>query len=465
MTHTDDTIAAISTPAGSGAIAIIRLSGKDAVSIADKAWKTQNNKSLMHQPANTIVYGSCMDGTAIIDDVVVSVFRKPRSYTGEDIVEIACHGSTYIQQQILHLMLNKGARLAEPGEFTLRAFLNGKMDLSQAEAVADLIAAEAKSTHKIAMKQMRGGFSSEIQNLRSKLLKIISLLELELDFSEEDVEFADRKELSGLLDEIKNLAQKLVRSFEYGNAIKKGVPVVIAGKTNTGKSTLLNALFKEEIAIVSDIAGTTRDSIEQTLNIDGILFRFIDTAGLRNTTDSIEKTGIERTQEKISKAKIIIQLADATASLNEIQQQLNSIQLLDYQQRIIALNKEDLTSQSAVHSVKNEVETRYPSSHVIAISAKNQQHVEELVYVLKKIFQQNAPGESDVVVNNARHYESLNGAKTAIDKAKTALKTGLSNDLVAFEVREVLHYLGLITGEIHDNEILEDIFKNFCIGK
>ena len=314
----NDIICAISTAPGNGAIAVVRLSGEESIALCDKVFLSPTNKRLIDQQANTLHFGSLMDGDRIIDEVVVSLFQGPRSYTGEDVVEISCHGSVYIQQQVLQLLTKNGARLAKPGEFTLRAFINGKMDLSQAEAVADLIASTSSSAHQVAIQQMRGGFSSEIAHLRDRLLHFISLLELELDFSEEDVEFADRKQLHDLLNNIHNLIQKLLKSFDLGNVIKNGVPVAIVGHTNVGKSTLLNRILNEEKAIVSDIAGTTRDVIEDVINIEGVSFRFIDTAGIRETSDTIETIGIERTYERISKASIILLKASVSSSTNRI---------------------------------------------------------------------------------------------------------------------------------------------------
>ena len=465
----NSTIAAISTPPGTGAIAVIRLSGLSAIEIADKVFVSPSKKKLAGQAPNTIHYGFIYDNDVPVDEVMVGLFKSPHSYSGEDIVEISCHGSQYIQQRILELLTMKGARLAQPGEFTLRAFLNGKMDLSQAEAVADLIASSSRSFHKVAMNQMRGGFTEEIKKLRQRLLNFISLIELELDFSEEDVEFADRVKLNELVDEIEQELGKLRDSFSFGNALKKGVPVAIVGKTNAGKSTLLNLLLKEEKAIVSDIEGTTRDFIEDTVSIDGIPFRFIDTAGLRHAKDEIEKIGIERTHLKIRQADIILLLLDPKdpdeklfKSVSEIKEMINETG----KKLVVIINKIDLVQDSALKQTTNRLKNNLTDSdRLIAMSAKKGDNLGLLEKNLCELVHVENVDNNDVIVTNARHFEALNKSYEAILRVQGGLKTHISGDLLAQDIREVLHYLGEITGEITNDEILGNIFGNFCIGK
>ncbi len=493
------TIAAIATPRGQGAIAVIRLSGENAFPICDKIFRLAgSDKTLSELPEKTLHYGTIHENGKNIDQVLLSVFRLPRSYTGEDVIEISCHGSVYIQQKILQLLISHGAALAKPGEFTQRAFLSGKMDLSQAEAVADLISSESAAFHKVAMQQMRGGFSSEIKALRSRLLDFISLVELELDFGEEDVEFADRKELKSLLNNIFRMIESLTSSFAFGNALKNGIPVVIAGKPNAGKSTLLNILLKEEKAIVSEIPGTTRDSIEDVIHLEGISFRFIDTAGIRETSDAIEIMGIKRTMEKIRMAEIILLIVEATDTNDHINHLLEGLQRkpeFDNKKIILLLNKCDLLpekpektsagskqfagtgkfSSSAMESLPGEAGKAFAdkdcfpalkeNDHVLEISAKTHNGLEELKTLLVSIVQQGKPGENDVVVINIRHYEALKNSLNAVTRASEGLENQLPGDLLAMDIREVLHYLGEITGEITTDEILGNIFKNFCIGK
>ncbi len=467
----ESTICAISTPPGNGAIAIVRLSGKDALTITDKVFSSRKESiSLVEQEANTIHYGTLSDGTEIIDEVLVSIFKSPHSYTGEDLVEISCHGSEYIQQRILQLLIKNGAQHAGPGEFTMRAFLNGKMDLSQAEAVADLIASDAKGSHQLAIRQMRGGFSREIAGLREKLLHFISMIELELDFGEEDVEFADRTELVLLLDEIKELTQSLIDSFQKGNVIKNGVPVAITGKPNVGKSTLLNYLLNEDKAIVSHIAGTTRDVIEDVLTIDEFRFRLIDTAGLRKTKDTIETLGIEKTYEKIDKAYVILYLIDANQPIAEINRLIGKIKKrMDKTDKklVVLLNKVDFLTEKEL--AERKLKKNFPQldkrDHLLCISAKNKYNLKTLYELLPKIIRENGASQPDVIVSNTRHFEALSKAKEALDRAVTGLDTGMSSDFLAQDIREVLHYLGEITGQITNDEVLGNIFKNFCIGK
>jgi tRNA modification GTPase len=459
------TICAIATAPGMGAIAVIRLSGNDAIAIADSVFKSpKSGKKLDGQLPNTAHFGSIEYQNVTIDEGLFLVFKQPHSYTGEDVVEITCHGSVYIQQQILQALTQSGARLAEPGEFTLRAFLNGKMDLSQAEAVADLIASESGAAHKMAMKQMRGGFSAEIGKLRDQLLHLCSLLELELDFSEEDVEFADRTALKKLLDEIHTVIKHLTDSFSLGNVIKSGVPVAIVGKPNVGKSTLLNTLLQEDKAIVSEIAGTTRDAIEDVINIKGIRFRFIDTAGIRQTTDTIESLGIERTFSKINQASVILLLVDAKHSKEEIQQQINELKLSSDQHLIVIINKIDLHNEAEIAAKLGGANTFAPNP-TLFLSAKHHLHTDQLHELLLDTVQSQALQASDVVVSNTRHYEALKNALEASTRALTGIDTSLPSDLIAQDIREILHYLGQITGEITTDEVLGNIFKNFCIGK
>lgn len=463
------TIAAISTAPGVGAIAVIRLSGEEAIKIADKVFKSPTNKKLSSQPGNTLHFGMIKDDEKIIDEVVASVFKAPHSYTGEDIVEISCHGSLYVQQKILELLVLKGARLAKPGEFTLRAFMNGKMDLSQAEAVADLIASTSESFHKVAVDQMRGGFTTELRKLREKLLHFVSLIELELDFSEEDVEFADRKQLKELVSGIAALLRMLKDSFRYGNALKNGIPVAIVGKTNSGKSTLLNLILKEEKAIVSEIAGTTRDYIEDTISLGGFVFRFIDTAGLRHTEDTIEKIGIERTYKKMEQASVILHLVDAHEKEDSICKSVHNIKKrLDPNDKklIVILNKSDLLTDDDLKNKKEVLKSILDKDDVvIGMSAKNGLNLNKLENELLSYVKMTEKAQSDVVVTNVRHFEALTNSHEAILRVLTGLDNQIPGDLMAQDIREAMHYLGEITGEITTDEILGNIFKNFCIGK
>jgi tRNA modification GTPase len=462
--ETNTTICAIATSPGNGAIAVIRLSGKEAVSITDKLFKSPTGKHLKKQAPNTIHFGSIFFKNKLIDEVLVSLFKAPHSYTGEDVVEISCHGSTYVQQKLLQCLTESGATLAKPGEFTLRAFINGKMDLSQAEGVADLIASESDAAHKMAMNQMRGGFSAEIGKLRDQLLHLCSLLELELDFSEEDVEFANRADLKRLVNQIHGVIQHLTDSFSLGNVIKSGVPVAIVGKPNVGKSTLLNTLLQEERALVSEIAGTTRDSIEDVINIQGIRFRLIDTAGIRHTTDTIESLGIERTFSKISQASVILLLTDAVCTKAEIQRQIEALKLSADKQLIVIINKIDLYNEKEIEERigGHDAFAPYP---VLFLSAKHHYHTDALHELLLSSVHAKTLKTSDVVVSNARHYEALKNALEAASRASNGLDISMPSDLIAQDIREILHYLGQITGEITTDDILGNIFKNFCIGK
>lgn len=460
------TICAIATSPGMGAIATIRLAGDQAISITDKVFKSKKaGKKIADQTANTLHFGTIHDNDEIIDEVLISLFRAPHSFTGEDIVEISCHGATYIQQRILQLLIKEGARMARPGEFTQRAFLNGKMDLSQAEAVADLIFSTNASAHKVALKQMRGGFSNEISKLRAEMLHFIAMIELELDFSEEDVEFADRTQLLELTNKIEKLLKKLADSFKLGNVIKNGIPVAIVGETNVGKSTLLNALLNEEKAIVSDIHGTTRDVIEDVVNIEGTAYRFFDTAGIRETKDTIENLGIERTYSKLEQAEIVLLVTDLMNPITLILERIDKIRArINDQTLIIVGNKADLAGSVKTKELIDSIILN-ENEDIVFISAKNQQNIHSLIELLKENAGLQNLDTNDVIVTNIRHFEALTNAHTAVMRVINGLNSGISGDFVAQDIRECLHYLGEITGEIATDEVLGHIFKNFCIGK
>lgn len=459
-----DTIVALATPSGAGAVAIIRVSGKDAITLVNGIFKSIKNKDLTTQKTHTLHLGHIVDGERVIDQVLVSVFKGPNSYTGENTIEISCHGSTFIQQQIIQLCLRKGAKMAQAGEFTMRAFLNGKLDLSQAEAVADLIASDNEASHQIAMQQMRGGFSSEIAKLREQLLNFASLIELELDFSEEDVEFADRTQFKELIDRIEFVLKRLIDSFAVGNVIKNGIPVAIVGEPNVGKSTLLNALLNEERAIVSDIAGTTRDTIEDELVIDGIGFRFIDTAGIRETKDIVESIGIQKTFEKIEAAQVVIYLIDGaklnSSSLDEIKVELEKLKnKYPLKPLLVVCNKKDLLSAEQITQYQANIE------NLMLMSAKENVGVEELKQALLGFVNTGALRNNETIVTNTRHYDSLLKALEEIEKVKWGLQTNLSADLMAIDIRQALYFFGEITGQVTNDELLGNIFANFCIGK
>jgi len=453
-----DTIVALATPAGIGAIGIIRLSGPDAIAIANSAFK---GKDLTKQASHTIHFGHIVDSDAVLDEVLASLFVAPRSYTGENVVEISCHGSAYILESVIKLLMKKGARAAKPGEFTLRAFLNGQLDLSQAEAVADLIASNSKASQQVAIQQLRGGFSSQLQALREQLVQFASLIELELDFAEEDVEFANRDQLKMLILQINGVIGGLIRSFELGNAIKQGVNTVIAGRPNAGKSTLLNALLNEERAIVSHIPGTTRDTIEEVLNINGISFRLIDTAGIREATDAIEKIGVERTMEKISQSALLVYIFDAAATRpDELKQDIESLQKPGVKMLIVA-NKIDLVDE--IKSNLSDFRT-FGLSNYISISAKEKINIEELKqHIYNAAIKEKLTGE-EMLVTNIRHLEALQKTEEALGRVLSGMDT-ITSDFLAMDIKQALHYLGEITGAVTTDDLLENIFSKFCIGK
>lgn len=461
-----DTICAIATAQG-GAIGTIRVSGKDAITITEKIFRPFKNDKILHeQPAYTLTFGKIIDHEEVIDEVLISLFKAPHSFTGENSVEITCHGSTYILQKVMELLIKNGCRTAQPGEYTQRAFLNGKMDLSQAEAVADLIASTSAATHRLAMSQMRGGFSKELAELRNQLLHITSMIELELDFSEEDVEFANRDQLKALADKIEQVISKLTNSFSVGNAIKNGVPVAIIGETNAGKSTLLNALLNEDKAIVSNIHGTTRDVIEDTMNIGGITFRFIDTAGIRETHDTIESLGIERTFQKLDQAEIVLWVIDAPTATEQIQQLAEKIvPRAQSKQLILVFNKSELINESERKGLEALAQTHYPSLTSIFISAKEKEGVEQLEKLLTNSANLPTVTQNDVIVTNMRHYEALTKALEAIHRVQDGLEMQISGDFLSQDIRECIFHLNDIAGEVTNDMVLQNIFKNFCIGK
>jgi len=445
---------------------VIRLSGIAAFDIADSIFKSPSGrKKLADQDANTLHYGELVYNNEIIDEVVIGLFKAPNSYTGEDIVEISCHGSIYVQQKILEILVENGARLARPGEFTQRAFLNGKMDLSQAEAVADVIASSNAAAHRLALNQMRGGFSQEINELRDKLLNFTSLVELELDFPEEDVEFADRKELQVLAGKVEKLLRQLKNSFQLGNVIKNGIPVAIVGETNVGKSTLLNILLNEDKAIVSEIHGTTRDVIEDVVNIHGMAFRFFDTAGLRDTKDYIESLGIERAYNKLTGATIVLLVIDCQNPYPVVKGRIDKIRerVSSKQNLVIVVNKIDIGSEDTIHKLES-LDLNKNEKRVFMV-ARDKKNLDELIDIMTHTVNTDTTGREDVIVTNVRHYEILKKAHEAILRVVEGLKSDISGDLLSQDIRECIHYLGEITGEITTHEVLGHIFSNFCIGK
>ncbi|WP_186988998.1 tRNA uridine-5-carboxymethylaminomethyl(34) synthesis GTPase MnmE [Constantimarinum furrinae] len=482
MIH-NDTIVALATPSGAGAIAVIRLSGIDAISTASSLFHSVSKKKLENQKTHTVHLGHIKDGDRVIDEVLATLFKNPNSYTGEDVVEISCHGSPFIQQEIIQLCLRSGCRMAQAGEFTLRAFINGKMDLSQAEAVADLIASDSAASHQLAIQQMRGGFSSEIKLLREELLHFASLIELELDFAEEDVEFANREDFQKLISRITQVLKRLIDSFATGNVLKNGIPVAIVGEPNVGKSTLLNALLNEERSIVSDIAGTTRDTIEDELSIGGIGFRFIDTAGIRETTDTIEGLGIKKTFEKMEAAQVVVYLFDASllgsknthstsqtspnlvGDMSQILIEIEKVKnRFPQKQLIVIANKSDQLSTHEIKQLSASLNTLNGLHHLL-ISAKTGEGIEELKTRLLDFVNTGALRNNETIVTNTRHYDALLKALEEIQKVQSGIDSNLSGDLLAIDIRQALYYFGEITGEITNDDLLGNIFANFCIGK
>ncbi len=467
----NDTIVALASPSGAGAIAVIRISGNDAIAVSKSIFNSVSGKDITKQKTHTLHLGHIVDDTKVIDQVLLSIFKGPNSYTGENTIEISCHGSTYIQQQIIQLLLRKGCRIANAGEFTLRSFLNGKMDLSQAEAVADLISSDNEASHQIAMQQMRGGFSNEIKQLRQELLNFASLIELELDFAEEDVAFADRTQFRELLNRIEFVLKRLIDSFAVGNVIKNGIPVAIVGEPNVGKSTLLNALLNEERAIVSEIAGTTRDTIEDELVIGGIGFRFIDTAGIRETADVIESLGIRKTFEKIEQAQVVLYLVDGSrlsvdGKLEDLLLEVGKTRNQFPQKPILVIiNKMDLISPENISIIDKKLTTNNQQLTTIYISAKENIGVDELKNQLLSFVNTGALRNNETIVTNTRHYDSLLKALDEIQKVNYGLQSNISSDLMAIDIREALYHFGMITGEVTNDELLGNIFANFCIGK
>ena len=445
----EDTICAITTGGGMSAIAAIRISGAKAITITNSIF----SKDIRDAKSHTIHFGTILDNTDVVDEVLISIFKGEKSFTGEESVEISCHGSVYIQNKIIQLLIGKGCRTASAGEFTMRAFKNGKLDLSQAESVADLIASESEAAHQTALRQLRGGFSSKLQNLRTKLIDFASLIELELDFSEEDVEFADRKQFEDLLEEIKVELEKLIESFKLGNVIKNGIPVAILGAPNVGKSTLLNCLLNEEKAIVSDIAGTTRDAIEDELNIKGFKFRFIDTAGIRETNDTIENLGIKKTMEKAAIAHVVLFLIHGNSNINNQLAELNKVKDKLKDKLLVVVNKIDL------NAVKEDLK------HAIFISAKNNEGVETLKERLLTFVNTKELSNNETIVTNLRHYEELQLTLHEINTIINGLHKGISGDFLAINIRQALFHLGSITGEVTTDTLLGNIFGKFCIGK
>ncbi len=445
----EDTICAITTGGGMSAIAVIRISGNNAINSTNSIF----SKDIRDAKSHTIHFGTILDNTDVVDEVLISIFKGEKSFTGEESVEISCHGSVYIQNKIIQLLIGKGCRTASAGEFTMRAFKNGKLDLSQAESVADLIASESEAAHQTALRQLRGGFSSKLQNLRTKLIDFASLIELELDFSEEDVEFADRKQFEDLLEEIKVELEKLIESFKLGNVIKNGIPVAILGAPNVGKSTLLNCLLNEEKAIVSDIAGTTRDAIEDELNIKGFKFRFIDTAGIRETNDTIENLGIKKTMEKAAIAHVVLFLIDANSNINNQLAELNKVKDKLKDKLLVVVNKIDL------NTVKEDL------NHAIFISAKNNEGIETLKERLLTFVNTKELSNNETIVTNLRHYEELQLTLHEINTIINGLHKGISGDFLAINIRQALFHLGSITGEVTTDTLLGNIFGKFCIGK
>ncbi len=472
MQHNNDTIIALATSSGVGAIAIIRLSGEKSIEIVNQFFQSKfRGKNLSKVKSHTIHLGNIIDNNRIFDEVLVSVFKNPYSYTGENVVEISCHGSVYIQQEILQLFLKNGVRHADPGEFTLRAFINGKMDLSQAEAVADVIASDSKASHQIAMQQMRGGFSIEIASLREQLLNFASLIELELDFAEEDVEFADKKQFQELVKKITLVLKRLIDSFAVGNVLKNGIPVAIVGEPNVGKSTLLNAILNEEKAIVSHIAGTTRDAIEDEIILNGVTYRFIDTAGIRETKDEIESIGIQKTFEKIKQAQLVIYLFDinlldnSEINIKRLANEIKKIQSQFPNKRLLVIaNKIDSIEKDKIYNLIKELSNNQITD-IIPLSAKNKIGIDQLIQNLTELANIGVLSNNQTIVSNSRHFEALNNALNAITEVQIGIDNNITSDLFAIDIRRALYHLGEITGEITTEDLLGNIFANFCIGK
>lgn len=452
----EDTICAISTPPGMGAIAVIRISGEEALKIGNSIL----NKNIDEAPPYSNVFCKVIDGDEVVDEVMVAIFKAPRSYTGENTIEISCHGSVYIQQRILQLILQQEVRLAEPGEFTLRAYMNGKMDLTQAEAVGDLIHARSGAAHRLALDQMKGGFGKNIKSLRDELIEFAALIELELDFSEEDVEFANRDQLLGLVQKVKKNVDVLANSFEQGNAIKNGVPIAIIGAPNVGKSTLLNSLLKEDKAIVSEIAGTTRDVVEDVMTIEGIMYRFIDTAGIRSTKDKIESMGIERSYDRAINAHVVLFLIDADADF-EIEKKILDAFLhktnIDPKKMVLVINKTDLKEDFPAEELGDYKKVK--------ISAKAEEGIEELITAIQETASVRQWSEQDFIVTNARHFNALKKSGDALNRVLEGIENSTTNDFIAMDLRDATHHLAAIIGEVDHEDLLDHIFSNFCIGK
>jgi len=460
----NETIVALSTPPGQGAIGVIRLSGSNTFEIVQKHFKGKNlTKAVSHTAHFGVIYENILDNRKDIDEVVVTIFKNPKSYTGEDIAEISCHGSPFIIQKIINLMLSSGARMANPGEFTLRAFLNGKLDLSQAEAVADLIASENQVSHELAIKQIRGGFSHEIQMLRQELIDFAALIELELDFGEEDVTFADRTRLVNLIDEIQKVIRRLIDSFHLGNVLKNGVATVIAGRPNAGKSTLLNALLNEERAIVSEIAGTTRDTIEESLNIKGLSFRFVDTAGIRDAHDQIEAIGVSKALQEIQKSTIVLHVVDVVTTTPEMVWQDIHVFESQHSKFVILLNKMDLNPYLLPSDYYKEGVIN--ASNLLTMSALNKMNIEALKDLLYHAVIENPTLTDQTIVTNSRHFDSLNKANESLIEVLNGISNEISSEFIAMDIRQALTHLGAITGEVSTDDLLESIFRRFCIGK
>jgi tRNA modification GTPase len=461
--NTEDKIVALSTPPGVGAIAVIRLSGNGCIEMVSTVFRSIRKDFLLAEAeSHTVHFGNLVIGKENIDEVLVTVMRTPKTYTGQDVVEISCHGSTYIQQRVLEVMLSKGARLAGPGEFTMRAFLNGRMDLSQAEAVADLIASDSATSHRLALKQMRGGFSNEIKMLRQKLVDFASLMELELDFAEEDVEFANREDLKKTIRQLNDLIRNLYKSFELGNVIRKGIPIVIAGRPNAGKSTLLNAMLNEDRAIVSEMEGTTRDTIEEEISLGGIKFRFIDTAGLRESSDLIEMTGVSKSYEKMNESPVVLYVFDVLMTLgSELKEELNQLRKsLNENVKIIPVgNKSDMVTE---YTLKNEFKS---TNEIFFISAKEKRGIDKLSSYLISLYTHGSIDSNNSIITSARHAQLLGKTSEDLDRVYEGLQKNLSNDLIASDLRQALMHLGEITGQISTDDLLENIFSKFCIGK